>query len=118
MITSTAWRERSLNSSAAPFEHVGRGLQGGDRRAQLVADVGDEPALALDAGLHGVGHAVERLHERRQVGVALGRDAGVEVAGGDLLGRLGHPAERAQQAPAGPDAERAEQRPRPGSTRR
>ena len=40
-----------------------------------------------------------------EVGVALGGDARVEVAGGDLAGGVGDPAERPQQAPARPPAD-------------
>ena len=65
---------------AAAVEHLDRGRERGDRRAQLVADVGGEPGLTLDAVLHGVGHVVERGDEPVEVGVVLGVEAGVEAA--------------------------------------
>ena len=46
---------------AAAVEHLDRGRQRGDRRSQLVADVGREASLALEPGLHRIGHLVERL---------------------------------------------------------
>ena len=63
----------AVGQLAAPaVDDLGGGGEGGDRRAQLVADVGGEAGLPLDAGLHGVGHVVERVGEPVEVGVALG----------------------------------------------
>ena len=83
----------------AGVEHLDRGGEGGDRRAQLVADVGGEPGLAFDAGLHGVGHVVERVGEAVEVGVGLGLEPRVEPAGGDLAGGVGDVAQRPHQRP-------------------
>ena len=97
----------AVGELAAPsVDDLGGGGQGGDRGAQLVADVGGEAGLALDAGLHGVGHVVERVGEPVEVGIALAGDARVEVAGGDLAGGVGDPPERAEQAAARPPARR------------
>ena len=79
--------------------------EGGDRRPQLVADVGREAHLALDPRLHGVGHVVERPGEAVEVGVARRLEPGAEPAGGDLPGGVGDPAQRTQQAAAGRPAE-------------
>ena len=98
--------------AAAAVDDLGGGGQRGDRRAQLVADVGGEAGLPLDAGLHGVGHVVERVGEPVEVGVALAHDARVEVAGGDLAGGVGDPPERAQQPPARPPPDEARQQDR------
>ena len=90
-------RRLSSTSTAAASAVIGR--------AQLVGDVGREADLALDPGLHRVGHPVERAGQQRQVGVGLGGHARVETARGDLAGGVGHPGERAQQPPARPPAE-------------
>ena len=74
---------------AAAVEHLDRGGERGDRRAQLVAHVAGEAGLALDAGLHRVGHVVERAGQAVQVRVVLRRHARVEAAGGDLARRGG-----------------------------
>ena len=81
--------------AAPPVDDLGGGRQGGDGGAQLVADVGGEAGLALDAGLYGVRHVVERVGEPVEVGIAFPGDARVEVAGGDLTGGVGDPPERA-----------------------
>ena len=60
MTTSSACCDRVGQVVAPGVEHLDRGRQRGERRAQLVADVGGEARLALDAALHGVGHVVER----------------------------------------------------------
>ena len=90
---------------APPVEHLHRGRQRGDRRAQLVAHVGGEAGLTLDPALHRVGHVVERGHHAVEVGVGLGLEAGVEVARRQLAGRAGHPGQRAEQPAAGVGAE-------------
>ena len=70
-----------------------------------MADVGGEAGLPLDPGLHGVGHRVERVDDAGEVGVPLGGDSGVEVAGGDLAGGRTDSVERAQQPAARPHAD-------------
>ncbi len=85
----------------AAVEHFDGGCERRDRRAQLVADVGGEARLALEPGLHGVGHVVERLRQAGQIGVGLRSHAGVEAAGGDLAGSGGDTGDRSQQAAAG-----------------
>ena len=101
--------------AAAAVDDLGGGGQGGDRGAQLVADVGGEAGLALDAGLDGVGHVVERVGQPVEVGVALAGDARVEVAGGDLPGGVGDPPQRSQQAPARPPPDAGGQQDRDGA---
>ena len=96
--------------AAAAVDDLGGGGQRGDRGAQLVADVGGEAGLALDAGLHGIGHVVERVGELVEVGIALARDPGVEVAGGDLTGGVGDPTQRSQQTPTRPPPDARRQR--------
>ena len=105
--TSSACWVRSGRSARRRVEHLDRGCQRGDGRAQLVADVGREAGLAFEPGLHRVGHLVERLRQPGQVGVGFRRHAGVEAARGDLAGGGGDSRERSQQASAGPPAERA-----------
>ena len=71
---------------AAAVEHLHRGGERGDGGAQLVADVAGEARLAFEAGLHRVGHVVERAGQAVEVGVVLRWHARVEPAGGDLAG--------------------------------
>ena len=70
----------AVGQSSPPVQHLDGGRQRRDRGTQLVADVGCEPGLALDAVLHRVGHVVERGDEPVEVGVALGLEAGVQPA--------------------------------------
>ncbi len=68
-------------------QHLDVGPQGGERRAQLVGGVHDQPALALLGGLQGREHLVEGAGQARHLVAALHVDAAAEVAGvGDLLG--------------------------------
>ena len=90
---------------AATVQHLDRGGERGDRRSQFVADVGREAGLAFDAGLHGVGHVVERSGEPVEVGIGLGGESGVEPARGDVRRRVGDLAEWAQQSSAGRQSE-------------
>ncbi len=76
-----------VRSSARTFEHVDRGRDRGQRRAQFVGDVGREPDFLLDAALQGFGHSVERRRERSEVGVAVGVEPGAETPTRDLGGR-------------------------------
>jgi hypothetical protein len=71
-----------------------------------VADVGGEPGVALDPGLQGGGHVVERRDEHRQVGVVGRLEPGVETASGDRLGGEADVDEGEEGAAAGPPAER------------
>ena len=86
---------------APAVEHLDGGRERGDGGAQLVADVGREPRLALDAVLDGVGHVVERADEPVEVRVALGVESGVEAARGELAGGVRHPRDGTEQAAAG-----------------
>ena len=63
-----------------PFEYVGGRSQRGEWRTQLVAHVGDEPGVAVDAGLERVAIVVER---RRRPSRGPGRLA----ASGERRGR-------------------------------
>ena len=98
---------RAVGELAAPaVDDLGGGGQGGDRGAQLVAHVGGEAGLALDAGLDGVGHVVERVDQPVEVGVAFEGDARAQVAGGDLARRVRDPPERLDEAAARPPSRR------------
>ena len=59
---------------------LGVNARGGDRVAQLVRDVGDEAPAQLLGLLERVGHPVERVAERRDLGRARRLDAMREVA--------------------------------------
>ena len=107
--------DHEVEGRARPFGHVlalvvhhldGR-RQGHQRRAELVADVGGEPGVALDAVLEGLGHVVERRRDGTEVRVLADLEPGVEQAVGECHGRRRHAGERAQ----GPAA-----RPRPQSS--
>ena len=75
-------------------EVLEHGLQRGDRRAQLVTDVGDEVA-AQPVGLGELGrHLVERTGERADLVVRRRRDALREVAARHRFGRGDHLAQR------------------------
>ena len=74
-----------------------------------MADVGGEAGLALDPGLHGVGHLVERARQPVEIGIGLRRQPRVEPARGDVLGRIGHLAEWPEQPSAGRQAEQGRQ---------
>ena len=92
---------------AVGLEHLDRGGQGGEGRPQLVADVGVEARLALNALLQLVDHGVEGIGEALEVGVGgLEIEPGVELAPGDGAGGPGDDGQRAQRARAGEAAER------------
>ena len=83
-------------------EILEHGLQRGDRRAQLVAHVGDEVA-AQPVGLRELGgHLVERAGERADLVVRDGGDPRGEVTARHRLGRGDHLPQRRGQA-AGED---------------
>ena len=116
---------RLVELLAVGLEH-GQGVgEGGEGGAQLVADVGGEPLLSLDALLELVDHGVEGAGEADQVGVVDGsRQPGVELGPGDgaaadtpVSGRRARPAaERPTTAPRAvvmsPAAKRARARTR------
>ena len=64
------------------------------RRLQLVADREEERALGVARMLELLGHVVERLGERRELGRALGRHGGGCFAGREPAARLGDAAQR------------------------
>ena len=86
---------------AASVEHLHRGRERGDGGPQLVADVGREPCLTLDAILHGVGHVVEGGHQPVEVRVLLGFQPGVEAAGGEVARGRGDAGQRPQHPTTG-----------------
>ena len=95
---------------APVVQHLDRGGQGHQRRAQLVAHVGREAGVALDAVLEGLGHVVERRDERTsRSGSSLALEAGVEPAAGDGLGGRAD-ARRAGAGPGGWPTSRARRR--------
>ena len=85
----------------AAAHDVDRRADGGQRRAQLVAHVGGEAGLPVDAVLEGVDHLVEGGDQRGEVGIALGVEAGVEGAVGDPGGGRRHAPQRPQHPAAG-----------------
>ena len=98
---------RSVSSALrAAGEHAGRRGEGLQRRAQFVADVGGEPAVAFDPRGQLVDHLVERGGQPGQIGLGGRVEAGVEVTGGDLLGGVGHSGQRPQHVAGGVPAER------------
>ena len=118
-----AGREHLAQHGAQPFvAGVGVGERDldqralvGERRAQLVRDVGGELALGLERGLEPLEQRVEGAAELAQlvVGAAQG-EAPVEVAGGDLPRGGGDRAQRPQRAagdePAEPGGEQRHDR--------
>ena len=91
----------------APGQHAGRRGQGLQRRAQLVADVGGEPAVPFDAVAASWSTiSLNEVVSRARSGSVAGSRRAVEVAGGDLLGRVGDRRQRAQPVPGGVPAER------------
>ena len=74
------------------------GLEGGQRRADLVRGVGDEPAQRDDGGLVALGHGVEGVGEATELVTARDRRARREVALGHAVARLGERGERAGDA--------------------
>ena len=87
-------RLRPLGQLVAPrLHHLDGRRQGHQRGAQLVADVGGEAGVTLDAQLQRRGHVVERARQHAEIGVVGRRQPGAEVAAGDRLGglcRFGH----------------------------
>ena len=81
--------------SGAVDEGLREALDGRERRAQVVRDVGDEVALGLLAGLDVVGHIVEGFGESLDFFRSGDGRAGVQVAVGQSFCRLGDFAQRA-----------------------
>jgi len=83
-------------------KNLDRGLQGSERRAQLMADVGGEADIALDTAGQGVDHAVEGGDQRGQVCITISRKSLIEGSLGDGAGHRGHAGEGPDQARARP----------------
>ena len=77
-------------------EQVEVGAQRGERRAQLVAGVGDELTLAVPRGGERREHLVERRGQAGQLVAALHRQRAQVLGAGDVLGGVGEPSYRAQ----------------------
>ena len=99
-------------AGGAAGEELGVGADGGERRAELVRGVGDEPAELALGGLEradrllDVGeHAVQREAEPADLGAVVLLDALREVAGGDRGGGLPHRVEGLQADPDHPEAD-------------
>ena len=97
--SSAARAGRRVEGAAGVVQHVAGHPHGGERRAQLVGHVGDEPPLhpaqlleLADLPLQVGGHLVERRRQPRQVVLAGDAQALLELAGGQPLGDpAGHP---------------------------
>jgi hypothetical protein len=119
-------RLRHRHGDLAQLVHVGLGVGQRDvglraddrqRRAQLVAGVGEEAALRVERAGEAVEHRVERLAQLAQlVGRAAGRQALGQALLGDTPGEARHLLHRRQRAPReqpadrGGDEQRAGQR--------
>ena len=79
LVAHDAERSSSAGKHAVLHRLDGR-LDRLQRRAQLVRDVGGEPALELPVGLDRVGHLVERLAEHADLVAAAHARARVPVA--------------------------------------
>ena len=91
---------------AVRLEHLERGRQRGEGRAQFVADVGVETGLALDPGLHLVDHGVERGGQALEVGIGrLGLQPGVERPPAMATAARETPAKGRSESPAGEAAQ-------------
>ena len=91
----------------APEGEIGLGHDAGDRRPQLVRELGREALLVAQAGGDPVEQVVERGSETRQLVMRRAElEAAVEAAVAPLRRRLGHARDRAQsrrEQPAGRD---------------
>ena len=114
---SSCWRLDSRNSarvagssSGALAQQLVEHAHGGDRRSQLVRHVGQEVPAAIaiaaddrDALVEPAGHLVELARQLDDLGAAgiarIDRDPALEVALGQVAGRLGQAAERDGEAP-------------------
>ena len=105
--SSSAERATCGGKSAARLvQHVGGHLHRGQRRAQLVRDVGGEPLLQLgeplqlgDLPLQAVGHRVEAGGQPGEVVLAAHDHALLELALGQPLGDARGPAHRVDHQP-------------------
>ena len=73
------------------------GLDGHQRRTQLMCHVGGQTALQLAVALDGVGHRIERLAQVRDLVLAVQLGAGRQIAFLDGLRRGGHAVDGADQ---------------------
>ncbi len=87
------------------FEHLCSRAEAGQRRPQLVADVGREASVAHHALGERDGHLVEGVAETVEVTIARPRQPRRQVAGGDGRGRPRRPGQRVEDPPGGPDAD-------------
>ena len=110
-------------AGGAVLQRLGEALDGGDRGAQLVGDVGEELALAHVGRLEPRGHPVEGLRQAPELVVALG-GADVEAPLGDGLGAVGQrrrpiaAGARRRRRPASRSGRRCRPRPRRPARRR
>ena len=74
-------------------QHRGRHRDAGERRAQLVAAVGEQQPVGGDQLLDALGGAVEARGQRGHLVAALDLDAGAEVAAAELLDAFLQPLE-------------------------
>ena len=88
-------------------EQVEVGAQRGERRAQLVAGVGDQLPLAVPGRGERREHLVERGGQAGDLVVALDRQRAQVLGAGDVLDRGGEPADRAQAVAGHPPAREA-----------
>ena len=93
---SSSVRASSGSAAAGLGEQVDVGAQRGERRAQLVAGVGDQPALPVPRRGERGEHLVERRRQPGDLVVALDRDRGQPLGARDVLGGRGEPADRPQ----------------------
>ena len=119
--------QRGQQLVAGGVEDVGGHPDGGERRPQLVADVGGEPPLQRaellqlpDLLLDAARHLVVRLAEPGQLVLALHGEALVEVAVGEPLGDLRGPPHRPHDLPRDDhgDARQQEQQHEPADDQR
>ena len=112
----SAARPELLAAAALAQRELELGLQDRQRRAQLVAGVGDERALALERLLEPREHLVERRPEAADLVVGRAdRQARARLVGPDRGGAAAHPLDRAQRGGGRPVAgqRREQQRDRP-----
>ena len=103
-----AGQHRDAGRGRAGFAggHVQRGAHHGQRGAQLVGGVGDEPALRVESSLEAGQQAVDGVTEPLELVVgARDREPLVQVLLADALGGHGHGAQRAQHPPGGEPAQ-------------
>ena len=113
-LSSSTWsatRARTSVRSAAGMsgcssEHVGVDAEAGERGAQLVAGVADQPPLRVKRPLQRAQHGVERHREPAELVPAPHFDPPARVTGQrDLLGHAGQPGDRREPGPGHRPAE-------------